>query len=307
MVRVSEGRATPHGVLSVDKARGKTSHDIVQSARRVFGTRAVGHAGTLDPMATGLLLLLFGEACKLSSHLSGADKTYLAEVTFGSATSSFDADGEVVERLELTPGWLTSEALESALGQERARLLQIPPNVSAIQTDGERAHARARRGETFELPPRPVQVLRLELQSHSEHALKLELTVTKGYYVRSLARDLGQALGVPAHLSSLRRTRSGGFGLDEAVPWPASVAPPLLSVRDAALRALPATRLRAEAVPLARQGKLLQGDLASPDRLDAVSAWLSPQGELIALGLSLPDGSHRVVRGFAPSAPSANV
>jgi tRNA pseudouridine55 synthase len=308
MVRIGDGAVAPDGVLVVDKPPGKTSHDIVQNARRLFRTRAVGHAGTLDPMATGVLLLLFGEACKLSSYLSGADKAYRAEVRFGTSTRSLDAEGEVLDSVELSPGWLSEQELDRALLQERGRRLQVPPNVSAIQTGGERAHARVRRGEDFELPAREVELSSLELKSRTEETLELELSVSKGYYVRSLARDLGLALGVPAHLSALRRTRSGDFRIDEALAWPPDHVPPLISVRDAATRALPVTRLEDEAVAMARQGKLLQGDQAHADRLELVSAWLSPAGDLVALGVSHADGSHRVARGFRPSfSESTNV
>ncbi|HWA74782.1 MAG TPA: tRNA pseudouridine(55) synthase TruB [Polyangiaceae bacterium] len=290
-----------HGLLVVDKPRGVTSHDVVAQARRLFRERAVGHAGTLDPMATGVLVLLFGEACKLSGHLTGQDKVYLASVQFGVGTDSFDADGRIVERMQLSPSFPDPTQLEAALRLERARSEQVPPAVSAIHHEGERAHVRARRGETVELPARPVHVTRLELLKLGTNSLDLELSVSKGYYVRALARDLGAALGAPAHLSALRRSASGSFTLADAVTWPATEAPPLLPLADAARRALPVTKLSAEAVTAARQGKRIPLELAQASSPEQLSAWLSPEGELVALGVSLPDGTHRVVRGIVPA------
>ncbi|HET9960368.1 MAG TPA: tRNA pseudouridine(55) synthase TruB [Polyangiaceae bacterium] len=303
------------GVLPVDKPQGKTSHDVVAEARRLFGTRAVGHAGTLDPMATGVLLLLFGEACKLSNYLTAEYKTYRARVRFGASTDSLDADGRVLESVELAPSWLSEEALESALRVERCRLEQVPPAVSAIHSDGERAHVRARRGEAVELPPRPVAVRELRLLRREAHELELELCVSKGYYVRSLARDLGSSLGQPAHLSALRRLSSGAFTLAHSVAWPCVERPSLMPTVEAACRALPVLRLTESGVLFARQGKRLGPEQvktpAAPaelppiqakgtelEREPQVSVWLSPAGELVALGTW--DGErHRVVRGFA--------
>jgi tRNA pseudouridine55 synthase len=294
-----------HGLLVVDKPQGFTSHDVVAQARRLFGERAVGHAGTLDPMATGVLVLLFGEACKLSGHLTGQDKTYHATVRFGVGTDSLDADGRVLETRDLPASFPEPEALERALDLERARTEQVPPAVSAIHEKGERAHVRARRGETVVLAARPVRVSLLRVLRREVHAIDLELRAAKGYYVRALARDLGLSLGAPAHLGALRRLASGPFTLADAVSWPPTAAPPLVCLADAARRALPVTELTPEAVRSARQGKLLGAAQASPSCLEQLSAWLSPEGELIALGLSLPDGTHRVVRGFV-SVPAAS-
>ena len=289
-----------HGLLVVDKPRGMTSHDVVAQARRLFHERAVGHAGTLDPIATGVLVLLFGEACKLSGHLTAQQKVYRASVRFGVGTDSLDADGNVLARTELPASFPEVEALSAALRLEHERTEQVPPVVSAIHVEGERAHLRARRGETVELPPRPVQVTRLELLSRQEREIELELCVSKGYYVRALARDLGAALGVPAHLSALRRSASGPFTLADAVGWPAEEQSPLMSLADAAKRALPVTVLDADAVTAARQGKRISKEQAQSSAPEQVSAWLSPTGELIALGVSLPDGTHRVLRGIVP-------
>ena len=293
------------GVLVVDKPSGRTSHDVVAAARRLFGQRAVGHAGTLDPMATGVLVLMFGEACKLSDYLTGQDKTYRARVSFGVATDSLDADGQVTHSHALESGWLSLDALNRALGQERERTEQVPPNVSAIQEQGQRAHARARRGEQFELPARNVRVAELRLLQQDQAAVDVELTVSKGYYVRAFARDLGSRLGAAAHLSALRRIRSGAFTELEALPWPAAEAPALIPLSDAARRALPVTQLTEEGVLRARQGKILQPTDATATASDAVSAWYAPDGTLIALGQTHADGQHRVVRGFVTQPPRA--
>lgn len=293
---------TRHGVLVVDKPSGSTSHDVVAQARRLFGERSVGHAGTLDPMATGVLLLLFGEACKLSDYLSGQSKTYLATLEFGRATDTLDADGRVIAEHALTPGWLSDAALTQALAREAERHEQVPPNVSAIHTDGERAHVRARRGDEFTLPARPVSVSALSVRERTEQSLSVELSVSKGYYVRAFARDVGETLGVPTHLSRLRRIRSGSFSESEAQPWPPSreALPPLEPLEQAARRALPTTELDEQGALFARQGKLLTADQARPSAFDEVSAWFAPDGTLVALGRSSLDGGHRVVRGFVP-------
>lgn len=282
----------------VDKPPGNTSHDIVAQARRYFGTRAVGHAGTLDPMATGVLVLLFGEGCKLSSHLTLNDKTYRTTVAFGSATNTLDADGVVTESRELEPGWLTGAALEAALAIERERTLQVPPTVSAIQSQGERAYARARRGEAVELEPRPVRVQRLELLGWTEQEASFELRVSKGYYIRAFARDLGATLGAPAHLTALRRLASGTFTLEEATPWPPVEKPVLLGVSDAARRALPVTWLTEAGVVRARRGQRLTAEEVQVGAVGVPCAWLAPDGTLIALGVSSAEGEHRVSRGF---------
>jgi tRNA pseudouridine55 synthase len=288
------------GALVVDKPAGVTSHDVVAQARRLYGTRAVGHAGTLDPMATGVLLLLFGEACKLSTYLTGQSKRYRAEVRFGRSTDSLDQDGATVEEVELPDGWLDDERLASALEGEWRRTHQVPPLVSAISIDGRRGHELARAGKSVELEPRPVRVEQLVVTGRGERHLELELGVSKGYYVRALARDLGRSLGVPAHLSALRRTASGSFSLDSAQSWPATTPAPLLGLREVAERALPVTTLNADGARRARLGQLLSSDDAqSSAGVGDASVWLSPEGEPLAIGCRTETG-FRVLRGFAP-------
>lgn len=250
---------TSHGVLVLDKPRGPTSHDIVAQVRRVFGTRRVGHAGTLDPMATGVLVVLLGEGTKLSNVLASDRKSYEATVVFGSSTDTLDADGKVRKTAALVPGWLRPDALAQALDEERARTAQMPPQVSAIQVGGKRAYALARAGQKVELEPRRVQVERLDVLSMGHDRVQLRLDVSKGFYVRSLARDLGERLGVPAHLGALRRVASGTFTLEEALAWPLAATvtkeSALVPVDQAAARCLPGLEVTEHGAERLRQGK----------------------------------------------------
>lgn len=287
------------GVAVVDKPRGISSHTVVAQARRLFGRKDIGHAGTLDPMATGVLLVLIGQATKLSGYLTADVKRYAAEVTFGKATDSLDADGKTTLEAPVDPALLNPSAVEAALAAERSRTQQTPPAVSAIKVAGERAYALARKGEAPELPPRAVQVLDLTVTELEPPRLRCELLVSKGYYVRSLARDLGQHLGLPAHLSALRRLASGPFRIDQSCSWPASEPPALISLADAACAALPACRLKEEAVLRARQGKeLAVEDFESLPEGATLGVWLAPNGELVAIGAA--SGELKVQRGFNP-------
>jgi tRNA pseudouridine55 synthase len=291
----------PSGVAVVDKPRGVTSHTVVAQARRLFGRKDVGHAGTLDPMATGVLLLLVGQATKLSAYLTSDSKRYAAELTFGRATDSLDADGRTTEEAAVSPEQLDPARVAAALELERARTEQVPPAVSAIKVGGERAYSLARQGQAPELAPRAVRVLALTQTLLDPPRLTCELYVSKGYYVRSLARDLAAHLGLPAHLSALRRLSSGPFDLSRACAWPASTPPPLIGLSEAAASVLPICRLRDDAVLRARQGKPLLAtdfsELPEPRAPDGVGAWLDPDGELVALGSMT--GELRVVRGFS--------
>ena len=203
------------GVLLVDKPRGPTSHDLVDQVRRRFGLRKVGHGGTLDPMATGLLLLLLGRATKLSARFMGSDKTYEGTLQLGVATDSYDADGQVVREADYRH--VTHEQLEGEMRRRVGDLFQTPPMVSAVKVQGVPLYRRARRGETIERPPRLVHVYEFRLKAFTPPAADFVVRCTKGTYVRSLCADVGDALGCGAHLSALRRTQSGDFKLDEAV------------------------------------------------------------------------------------------
>lgn len=287
------------GVLVVDKPVGPTSHDIVARARRLYRTRSVGHAGTLDPAASGVLVLMFGEATKLSSYLTAQSKAYVADVSFGRSTDSLDAAGSTLEEKLLPDDWLPGHELTRALDLERARTHQVPPVVSAIKLAGQPAHRRVRAGESIELAERPVHVEALELLELQGTSARFALSVSKGYYVRAFARDLGASLGVPAHLSALRRTRSGAWTLEQASAWPPETPPQLIATADAANACLPAGYLTPEGVSRARQGKLLRDSdfsLLPPDA--SASVWFDPDRQLVALGERVEAGTLRVLRGF---------
>jgi tRNA pseudouridine55 synthase len=287
-----------HGILVVDKASGMTSHDVVARVRRRLGTRAVGHAGTLDPMATGVLVVAVGEGTKLVPYLASEEKSYDAEVTFGRATDTLDAEGSTTDEAPL-PADLAAR-LDAALAFERGRIEQVPPAVSAIHVDGERAHVRARRGEAVALDPRPIRVVSLSLSAFDAPVAKVTLQVSKGYYVRSLARDLGERVGTPAHLSSLRRTASGSFTLVDAIPLDAAdLDQRVLSLVGGASRAMPTLRLNERGERDARSGRPVRAEDMTPPSA-GLSAWLDASGAvLVAVGEVSASGVGQVKRGFA--------
>ena len=298
----------PSGVVAVDKPGGMTSHDVVSRARRMLGTRRIGHAGTLDPMATGVLVLLVGEATKLGPYLTAHRKTYVARVAFGAATDTLDREGKVTATAEV-PGWLRAEIagttdrprITAALAAELQRTEQVPPAYSAIQVDGRRSYDRARAGEVVDLPPRPVEALALRVLSGEAPEgdalpfVDVELEVSKGYYVRSLARDLGARLGAPAHLTALRRTASGPFGIDRAVTLTGeAMTAGLVPLDAAAAAALPSAHLTEEGTLRARRGQRLgPGDFTTPSPEGAAAAWFDPRGRLVAIGTRAPEESAK--------------
>ena len=204
----------PDGLLVVDKPPGLTSHDVVGRTRRLAATRKVGHAGTLDPMATGVLVLGIGRATRLLGHLALTDKTYEATIRLGSTTVTDDAEGDVLETRDAAG--VTDEAIASAMMDLTGAIEQVPSSVSAIKVDGKRSYARVRAGETVELQARAVTVSRFEVLARRGDDLDVTVSCTSGTYVRALARDLGAALGVGGHLTALRRTRVGPFDLSTA-------------------------------------------------------------------------------------------
>jgi tRNA pseudouridine55 synthase len=205
----------PAGILLVDKPSTWTSHDVVAFVRR-FGFRKVGHAGTLDPAATGLLVLLVGrQATRAASQLSGQDKTYVGTVTLGVETDSLDADGSVTK--ESPWEHLSPTDVEAALPAFRGDIEQIPPMVSAVKIKGKRLYKMAREGKTVERPPRPVTIHELTLLATDLPNFEIRVHCSKGTYVRTLAADIGTALGCGAHLSALRRFTSGCYSIDNAV------------------------------------------------------------------------------------------
>jgi len=205
-------------ILPVDKPEGPTSHDVVGAVRAALGRRRVGHTGTLDPFASGLLLLCVGRATRLAEYLSGLEKTYEAVARLGLTTDTLDREGEIQEE---RGGWtgLDRADVESALAPFRGLQRQVPPAYSAKKVGGEEAHRRVRRGETVELAAVPVTVHELELTSLDLPLLGFRMRCSSGTYVRALARDLGEALGVGAHLVRLRRTAVGAFRVGAAVPF----------------------------------------------------------------------------------------
>lgn len=221
------------GVLIVDKAEGPSSHDVVRVARRVFGTRAVGHAGTLDPMASGVLVLGIGEGTKLLSHLTAADKTYRATVRLGAETDSLDAHGTVTEE-QPVPAGLSLELVRATAAQFVGETLQRAPAISAIKQGGLPLYKRVRNGEEVVAPERTVIVHALEIERVEAAEIELRVHCAKGFYVRSLARDLARALGSRGHLTRLRRLASGSFELSGAVAHGVLVA---AAGGDAAARA----------------------------------------------------------------------
>ncbi len=312
-------------VFIVDKPTGVTSHDVVARARRVLRQKGIGHAGTLDPLATGVLVLLCGQATKLAPYLTADDKVYSTTIRLGVATDSLDADGVVTEDRELPemlvaalrewpsrpPEGMKAEGrglLERALVSELARMSQVPPSVSAIHVDGQRAHALSRKlgADAVVLPPRDVRVRSLSITATDAAArtIDVELHVDKGYYVRAFARDLAQALGTVGHVSRLRRLASGGFTLADATELASDSRNPI-ALADAARRALPVVTLTAEGVTLARHGKPLPlTAFETPPGSDVPHAWLDREGALVAVGLCTADVG-KVLRGFSPPTTEA--
>jgi len=247
------------GLLLLDKPSGPTSHDMVALVRRGAGLRRVGHAGTLDPLATGLLVLCLGTATRLSEYLAGHDKRYVATFRLGQATTTYDAQGEVTTESAALPD---RPAVESALAAFRGRQLQAPPAYSAIKLSGRKAYDLARRGEAVHLAPREVEFYELRLADWSPPECTLEVHSSAGTYIRSLAHDLGQRLGCGAHLSALRRTAAGSFEVSQSAALPALEAAfrrgdwqRWLLPADAGLLAWPQVPLDEIGVAAIRQGR----------------------------------------------------
>jgi tRNA pseudouridine55 synthase len=214
-IRVVKHDPVPPGLVVVDKAPGMTSHDVVARVRRILGTRKVGHAGTLDPMATGVLVLGVERATKLLGHLALDTKVYLGTVKLGAATTTDDAEGELLS--EVDASGVADDAVTAGIKELTGDIMQVPSSVSAVKIDGKRAYARVREGEQVQIPPRPVTVNRFDVLATRREGTYVELDVmvdcSSGTYVRALARDLGARLGVGGHLAALRRTRVGPFDL----------------------------------------------------------------------------------------------
>ncbi len=204
------------GAILIDKPAGPTSHDVVAAIRRHFGIKKVGHCGTLDPNATGLLIIVLGRGTKLSEKLMAADKVYEGTIKFGESTNSFDADGELVASLPVPP--LTLDQLNQATGQFLGDQMQTPPMVSAVKKDGVPLYKLARKGIEVERQPRLVHIYNFRFSAYQEPNAQFRLACTKGTYVRTVAHELGQRIGCGAHLATLRRVASGTFEVAHAIP-----------------------------------------------------------------------------------------
>jgi tRNA pseudouridine55 synthase len=274
----------PEGGLVIDKPTGLTSHDVVAAARRALGQPRIGHTGTLDPLATGVLVLLLGRATRLAQYLSPDTKTYLATVAFGQATSTYDAEGEAVG--PSSDAAVDPDALGAALEHFRGRQLQVPPAVSAKKVQGERAYALARANKVVRLAPVEVEVHDLALVSSDRASAQVRLTVSAGFYVRALAHDLGQRLGTGAHLSALRRERSGVFDLARSLRFEQLISDPAGAARMAVpmpelLAGWPSAALTADECEMVRHGRpIARAESAvGADRLRL----LGPDGGLLGI------------------------
>ncbi|HTI76554.1 MAG TPA: tRNA pseudouridine(55) synthase TruB [Mycobacterium sp.] len=280
---------TEAGIVVVDKPAGVTSHDVVGRCRRIFGTRKVGHAGTLDPMATGVLVVGIERATKILGMLTTTDKSYAATIRLGQTTSTEDAEGEVLQTVSASG--VTDAQIGDAVAALRGEIAQVPSAVSAIKVGGQRAYKLAREGQAVELAPRTVRIDRFDVLASRRHDdlvdVDVEVDCSSGTYIRALARDVGAALGVGGHLTALRRTRVGRFGLDQARTLDDLAESPRLSysLDQACLQSFPRRDLTAEEAEDTRHGRPLR-----PAGIDGIYAATAPDGQVIAL---LTDGQNR--------------
>ena len=272
------------GVLVVDKPVGLTSHDVVQIIRRGTFIRRAGHTGTLDPRASGVLVVLLGPAVRLSEYVSASDKRYQAVIQLGKTTDTYDADGKVLTSNPVDD--ITEAQFEEALQQFVGEIEQVPPPYSAIKIKGRKAYEMARDGEEFDLQPRKINVYSLELLEWAPPEAVIDVYCSSGTYIRSLANDLGKVLGCGAHLVGLRRTKSGRFTLRDAVPlrklreafdggsWYQYVIPAAEALSD-----WPSIELTEADVDAIRHGHRIPGELG----IGNMARGISGQGELVAL------------------------
>lgn len=270
------------GFLVVDKAPGMTSHDVVAIGRRALNTRKVGHAGTLDPMATGVLVLGFNNGTRLLQYITDGDKSYTATIVLGASTTTDDHEGEITSTADATG--VSDEDIKRILGAMVGEIMQRPTNVSAIKVDGKRAYDRARTGEEFELPARKVTISQLDIldirRKDATTLVDIAVTCSAGTYIRAIARDLGAELNVGGHLNVLHRTRVAGFTLDQSV----DVAQlkggnfTTLDLADVARATFPVRELDLEEVNELSFGRPLQANAT-----EELTAALSPDNRLIAL------------------------
>lgn len=266
-----------HGVLVVDKPKGITSFDVVREVRRALGVKKVGHTGTLDPMATGVLPVCIGDGTKVAQFITEATKAYDATVKLGATTDTLDAEGKTLETRPVPH--LTRELLEAALERFRGPIQQVPPMYSAIKVGGKRLYELARAGEEVERQPRAVTVFELVLRDFSADEVKLSVRCSKGFFVRTLAADLGEALGCGAHLCALRRTQSGPFVLAQAIPLTEVTKTSQLVGLNDSLKDLPSLQVTDAEAARVRHGGVVE---VSPT-LTGVHRVIEPGGGLLAV------------------------
>lgn len=270
------------GFLVVDKEPGMTSHDVVAIARRALGTRKVGHAGTLDPMATGVLVLGFNNGTRLLQYITDGMKSYQATIVLGASTSTDDHEGEILSTSDATS--VSDQAIREVLHSMVGEIMQRPTKVSAIKVGGKRAYDLVRKGEEFELPARKVTISQLDIhairRSKSSVLIDIEVTCSAGTYIRAIARDLGEALSVGGHLNALRRTKVAGFTLSNAIDIAQlkSGSFSTLSLAEVAKTTFPTRKLTDDEVL-----ELSYGRSITPSQTQDLTAALSSSGELIAL------------------------
>ncbi len=277
------------GLVIVDKPAGMTSHDVVGRCRRIFGTRRVGHAGTLDPMATGVLVIGIDRATKILGLVTATSKSYAATIRLGQATSTDDAEGDVTQ--QVSAQHVTDESIATAIAGLRGDLEQVPSAVSAIKVDGQRAYRLVREGHAVELAARPVRIDRFEMLAVRRHDELVDVDVdvdcSSGTYIRALARDVGATLGVGGHLTALRRTRVGRFGPDQARPLEELAERPALSLTldEACLQLFAHRTLTDDEAEAVANGRAL-----NPAGIDGVYAAHTVDGQVI--GLLRDEGSR---------------
>lgn len=297
----------PVGLLALDKPEGITSHGCVGAVRRVMGTRKVGHAGTLDPMATGVLLVGVGRATRLLGHLALHDKDYSATIRLGATTVTDDREGDVLTVADPSRlAAVSDDEIRDAILPLTGEIDQVPTAISAIKVDGKRAHALVRAGEEVDLKARRVTVERFDVtgirRGEGWIDLDVDVTCSTGTYVRALARDLGADLGVGGHLTALRRTRVGAWSVDRCASWEqltegADPRALLIPLDDVARRSFPTVGVDADGATWVRNGRPVRELLVQP--LEEVTAVLGPEGGLLALvGPSSRGGTYLAV--FVP-------
>lgn len=291
------------GVLLVDKPQGPTSHAIVAMARKALGLKKVGHAGTLDPMATGLLVLGVGSGTKLLTYFVGLDKTYRATIRLGQATHTDDAEGEPVGQPALPEQLdsLDSSRIEQAVQRYRGDIDQIPSSVSAVRIDGKRAYDRVRAGEDVDIPSRRVTIHRVDVieirRAGPWWDIAVEIDCSSGTYIRAIARDVGNDLGVGGHLTALRRTRVGPFDVDDAIDPEDITAESLIALGQAAAAVMPLVALSTAQATELSHGKHIFVEAPEGSKPDTAVACVGPDRDLVAI-CSISQSVSNILVGF---------